>query len=185
MERLLDLLTLHEISAVADVRSTPSSKFAPQFNRPSLNRMLQAAGIGYVFLGEELGARSSDPRMYVDGKVQYRRLADTPEFNVGINRLEVGASRGRVAILCSEQDPLDCHRTILISRVLVERGKRVMHILKDGRTETHFEAIARLRERHKLNQPSLLDTEEELVARALELQEAEIAYVDENLGMRA
>ena len=181
IDRFLELLTQHEIAAVADVRSVPASRYAPQFNREALRRALEASGIRYVFLGKELGARSSDPRCYVDGKVQYACLARSAEFASGIDRLVDGASRGRIAIMCTEQEPLECHRTVLLSRVLTERGLNVSHIHGDGAAEPHQAAMMRLRQKYHLEQPSLIDSEQELLARALELRESEIAYVDQKL----
>lgn len=181
IERFIDLLKQHEVSAIADVRSTPMSRFAPQFNQGALRGALTGAHVKYVFLGKELGARSADPRCYIDGKVQYRRLAQTPDFASGIARLVYGVSREKIAIMCTEKEPLECYRTVLVSRVLVDRGLQVMHILGDGSVEFHDETMLRLRERHHLNHPSLLDTEDEMLTKALKLQESEIAYVD--MGM--
>lgn len=182
IERFIELLQQNGVTAVADVRSVPASRFTPQFNREPLRGSLERVGVRYVFLGKELGARSSDPSCYIDGKVQYRRLAQTPAFASGIDRLIDGASRGRLAIMCTEQEPLDCHRTVLVSRVLTERGVEVSHIHGDGSIETHDDAMVRLRTKHHLAEPSLFDTEEELLGRALDLQESEIAYVDKQLS---
>lgn len=181
IERFIDLLAQHGVEAVADVRSTPASRFTPQFNREALRSAVEAAGLRYVFLGAALGARSSDPNCYVDGKVQYGRLAKTPAFETGIDRLIDGAARGRVVVMCSEQEPLECHRAVLISQVLTGRGVQIAHIHGDGSLETHEDAMVRLRTRHHRDHPSLLHTDDELLAEALQLQEAEIAYVDERL----
>ena len=185
IEHFIELLARLDISAIADVRSTPASRFAPQFNREALRRALASARVRYVFLGKELGARSPDPHCYIDGKVQYGRLAETPEFVSGIDRLVDGASREKIAIMCTEKEPLECHRTVLVSRVLADRGLRVSHIRGDGSIELHEDTMVRLREMHHLNHPSLLDTEEELLTKALDLQEAEIAYVDTEMASRA
>lgn len=185
IDHFIELVTQHGISAIADVRSTPASRFAPQFNREALRRALAGVQIRYVFLGKELGARSTDPRCYIDGKVQYGRLAQKPEFISGIDRLVDGASREKIAIMCTEKEPLECHRTVLVSRVLVEHGLQVSHIREDGSIELHDDAMIRLREMHHLNHPSLLDTEDELLIKALELQESEIAYVDTEMASRA
>lgn len=184
MADLVHLLQAHSVTAVADVRSIPASRYTPQFNRAPLRTGLSLAGIRYVFLGNELGARSSNPDCYIDGKVQYWRLAKTPEFQDGVRRLIDGAARERIAVLCTEQEALDCHRTILIAPVLVERGLKVSHIHRDGRLESHADAMRRLRAMFGLDQPSLFETEDELVARALALQAARIAYVDEEVRIR-
>jgi uncharacterized protein (DUF488 family) len=143
-----------------------------------LSRALEHEGIAYVFLGRELGARSTDPECYVGGKVQYARLAQAPQFKSGVQRLVDGASRERIVVMCTEQDPLDCHRTILLSPVLEERGIEVSHLHPDGSIESNEEAMWRLRKLHHLDHPSLLDSDDELLHQALELQEAQIAYVN-------
>lgn len=178
IEDFVELLSLHRITAVADVRSIPASRYTPQFNREAIRSALEAAGVSYVFLGKELGARSPDPTSYVDGKVQYSRLAHSPLFVSGIERLINGAIRERIALTCTEQDPLDCHRTILISRVLADRDMQITHIHRDGSVERHSAAMNRLRRKHHLDEPSLFESEEELLAKALELQESDIAYID-------
>ena len=182
LEHYLDLLRQHRVTVVADVRSVPASRHTPQFNRNALRAVLEQSGIRYVFLGKELGARSADPNCYVDGKVQYERLARTPEFAAGIERLLDGATRERIAITCTEQKPVDCHRTILVSRALAERGVHVEHILGDGATETHEETMFQLRKKYGLDEPTLFDDDDEQMERALALQEAKIAYVDHELA---
>ncbi|GAB3030387.1 hypothetical protein GCM10011376_37620 [Nocardioides flavus (ex Wang et al. 2016)] len=178
IETFLELLAKHEISAVADVRSTPASRFNPQFNREALKAALGRVSIGYVYLGRELGARSDDPSCYVDGKVQYERLAKTPAYGAGIERLITGRADHRIAIMCSEREPLDCHRTVLVTESLFALGVPVVHILGDGALEPHDETRARLREIHGLAEPDLFHSTEELVAQALSRQEERIAYVD-------
>src|SRR4051794_8116259 len=88
--RFVELLRQHHVTAVADVRSSPYSRHVPQFNRETLRSMLRENEIHYVFLGKELGARSTDPSCYVDGRVQYGRLATTSEFMEGIARILAG-----------------------------------------------------------------------------------------------
>src|SRR5437016_2803886 len=97
LENLVALLLRHGITAVADVRSAPFSRFNPQFNKDALNRDLNESGIAYVFLGRELGARSDDPACYADGRVQYARLAETELFRRGIDRVVRGAEEHRIA----------------------------------------------------------------------------------------
>jgi len=116
----------------------------PQFNRESLKGALSGAGIGYVFLGAEPGARSEDKSRCRGGQVQFDLLARTELFLRGIERVLTGARRYRVALMCAEKEPLDCHRTILVSRSLFEGGVPVRHILADGTTEDHAQAIQRL-----------------------------------------
>jgi len=177
----LSLLDHHGISAVADVRSTPASRFNPQFNRDPIKATLAKVGIGYVFLGRELGARSDEASCYVDGKVQYDRLAQTPAYQDGLARLDAGRAEYRIAIMCSERDPLDCHRAVLISESLVSDGIPIIHILGNGMLEPHEASRMRLRKLHGLEEDDLLHSMDELTEQALVRQEAQIAYVDSEL----
>ena len=183
IEHFLGLLSKHGVTAVADVRSVPASRFTPQFNRDALKRSLADHGIKYVFLGQELGARSDDRSCYVNGQVQYERLAQTVPFGEGIERLLKGAATERIAVMCAEQEPLDCHRTVLVSRVLAERGASVAHIHSDGRLEGHEDAMLRLMSGFGLDQDDLFHTHKELLDEALARQEQRIAYVDKDLAL--
>jgi uncharacterized protein (DUF488 family) len=127
-----------EVRALADVRSSPSSRYA-HFNRAALNAGLNAVGISYVFMGVELGGR---PRC--GGPADYEQMAKSPLFLTGLDQIEEMASRSRLALMCSEHEPLECHRCLLVGRRLVERGVDVAHILRDGRIERHAETEERL-----------------------------------------
>jgi uncharacterized protein (DUF488 family) len=130
---LVDLLRRHGIEVVADVRSHPSSRHNPQFNRERLRSSLLAAQIEYVFLGQELGGRPPEPEFYdAAGHVLYGAVAKSDRFASGLERLLTGAARYRVAILCSEENPENCHRRQLVGRVLADRGITVLHIRGDG-----------------------------------------------------
>ena len=93
-----------------------------QFNRETLKQHLRRAGIAYVFLGKELGARSEDPSCYVNGKVQYELPAETDLFRQGVDRVRIGMHKYRLVLMCAEKDPLDCHRTILVARHVFALG---------------------------------------------------------------
>lgn len=176
---LENLLKRNQVTAVADVRSVPVSRFTPQFNRDVVKRSLRGIGVKYVFLGEELGARSRDATCYVNGRVQYGRLARTPEFARGIERLLKGAQTERIAIMCAEQEPLDCHRTILVARVVAEHGVAIDHIHGDGRIEGHAMAMQRLMAMFGLAEDDLFYTPTERLEVALTRQEQRIAYFNE------
>lgn len=176
LERFLALLKQHEVTALGDVRSQPYSRFHPQFNRESLNRELQKAGILYVFLGDELGARSKDPGCYEQGRVQYERLAATGLFQRGLDRVREVMRSHRVALMCAEKEPLECHRTILVSRHLAAAGIAVQHILPDGALKSHSEALDRLIGRLGLSPADLFRTREEIVAEAYRIQGERIAF---------
>ena len=176
-ECFIRLLLRHEISAVCDVRSKPYSRFTPQFNREALKLGLRNQGIAYAFLGEELGARSEDRSCYRDGIVQYERLAHTTGFQRGLQRVFDGAVNGhRMALMCAEKEPLECHRTILVSRYLIGRGLDVQHIHEDGELETHAAAMGRLLRLLRLPEEDLFRTPADVLEDAYLLQERRIAY---------
>lgn len=176
IEKLIELLKQQSITAVSDVRSSPYSRMNPQFNREPLKQALRAANIQYVFLGKELGARSEDRRCYRDGQVQYDLLAQTDLFKKGIERAAEGARKYRVALLCAEKEPLECHRTILVSRKLAEDGLTVRHILGDGRVEEHDRAIERLIAMLKISQNDMFRSNDEAIREAYATQGKAIAY---------
>jgi len=181
-DAFISLLHQHRVTAVADVRSVPSSRFNPQFNQEAIMRSLKAHGIKYVFLGRELGARSDDRSCYENGRVQYARLARSESFHRGLDRIMCGACDHRIALMCAEKEPLECHRTLLVARALVEHGVAVSHILADGSIETYGDAMARLPALVGLPRTDLFRSKQELIAQALALQEERVAYVDETLS---
>ncbi|MCS6814577.1 MAG: DUF488 domain-containing protein [Cyanobacteria bacterium] len=147
IEAFIALLKEHRVTAIVDVRSHPYSRYAPHFSQAALKCSLQAVGIAYVFLGKELGARSTDPTCYDEqGKVIYDRLAQTTLFAEGMKRLTIGMQKYRVALMCAEKDPIACHRSILICDRLKQQNLslRISHILSDGTLETHEQLEERL-----------------------------------------
>ena len=174
--QFLQRLKRHDITAIADVRSAPYSRHNPQFNREDLRSTLKAEGIGYVFLGKELGASSDDECCYMDDKVQYSLLAKTGLFRAGISRVIEGSENFRIALMCAEKDPLDCHRTILVSRELAKLKRSVAHILGDGRLEMHSDAMLRLVDRLGLSHHDMFRTEEATLNEAYDKQADRIAY---------
>lgn len=143
-ETFVALLRGAGVTAVADVRSAPFSRFTAQFNQPELKITLRSAGIAYSFLGAELGARPQDRSCYRGTVAAYDLIARTPLFQAGLDRVIEGASQFVVALMCMEKDPLDCHRCILVGRHLVARGIRMRHILANGRIEEGSETDHRL-----------------------------------------
>lgn len=139
LEHFLALLSSARIEAVADVRSAPRSRHVPWFDRLPLSESLQAVGRSYVFLGKELGGRPAAPELYDErGHVLYDEVAATAPFEAGLERLTSGMERMRVAVMCAEEDPMHCHRRLLVSRVLHGRGHPITHIRRDG--TQHVEA---------------------------------------------
>jgi uncharacterized protein (DUF488 family) len=137
MGRLIELLEAADVTAVADVRSHPYSRRLPQFNRPDLDAALRASGIVYVFLGDLLGGRPAQPDLYdEDRRVDYWRVRAEPFFRQGLDRLARAREKYRVAMLCAEEDPLDCHRGLMIAPAMLERGLAPVHLRGDGSRET-------------------------------------------------
>ena len=99
--------------------------------------------------------------------------------------MKTGATQYRIALMCAEKEPLDCHRTLLVSQALVEDGVSVSHIHSDGRLEMHADALLRLLDVVGLPREDLFRPQEDLLAEALQRQEARVAYVDAELARQA
>jgi uncharacterized protein (DUF488 family) len=181
LQGFLDLLLEHGLTAVADVRSRPYSRLNPHFNRESLAEFLAKHKIAYVFLGEELGGRPHNAFCYVDGKVQYDRLAQTKLFEQGLNRLKNGVLRYQLALMCAEKEPLACHRTILVARHLVLRGYQIKHVIDPSLAEDHEASIERLLVELRIDSSHMFNTRDELVELAYQRQAAKIAFSREQL----
>jgi uncharacterized protein (DUF488 family) len=151
----------------------------PQFNRESLKETLASSGVKYVFLGKELGARTEDRSCYCNGKVQYELLAKTDLFKKGIDRVKKGADEYRVALMCAEKEPLDCHRTILVSRTLSEDGFPIRHILGNGTLEEHSHALKRLITMLRVPSADMFRSEEVAIEDAYVQQGHQIAYQEQ------
>jgi uncharacterized protein (DUF488 family) len=136
IEAFVDLLVRHGIEVLVDVRSQPYSRWATQFNQDPLRHALTAAGVRYLFMGDQLGGRPTGGEFYdAEGHVRYDRVAASEVFLAGVERLKRGSATHRVAMMCSEEDPTVCHRYLLIAPVLAGRGIAVRHIRGDGRIE--------------------------------------------------
>jgi uncharacterized protein (DUF488 family) len=145
LDRFLELLAQHEIDVIADVRSAPWSKYVAWSNQPVLRKELRQRGVRYVFMGEQLGGKpmGDDYEGVADRQELYRRIAASASFQEGIDRLSYGASQHRVAMLCSEENPVVCHRHLLITPHLNERGVAVDHIRGNGAVEpAHLTQVA-------------------------------------------
>ena len=137
LERFLDLLARHGIQTLVDVRSAPYTHFATHFNRPDLSAAVALRGIRYRYLGAELGGRPEGDEYYGEtGHVLYYKVAKAPFFLRGLDELLAEGRRARTAVMCSEEDPTNCHRRLLIGRVLGEQGAPVIHLRADDREQT-------------------------------------------------
>ena len=138
-EQFLSLIRSAGVTAIADVRSAPFSRHFPHFNRETLRAKLKSDGVAYSFLGDELGGRPKDSAYFSDGVADYEKMATAPAFASGLKRLKEGAARYRIALMCSEHNPLDCHRCLLVARALKEQSVSVEHILSSGKLRSQAE----------------------------------------------
>lgn len=168
-EAFLGLLQAAEVTAIADVRSTPFSRRMPWFTEGNLKAGLKAAGIAYAPLGPELGGRPSRADLYRDGIADYEAMAREPLFEAGLDRVIKGAGSHRIAMLCSEGDPCECHRCLLVGRALKGRDVKVTHLLKTGATLSQDQVETRIL-------AGLIGTTAEVLDRAYRLQAEKVAY---------
>jgi uncharacterized protein (DUF488 family) len=184
-DEFLALLRLHNISAIVDARSAPYSRFAAQFNRDLLARLLSADQIAYLFLGDCLGARPNDPSCYRNGAVSFRRLGQMNYFQEGLDRVRAWAKRFSVALMCSEKDPIQCHRMILVSRHLRRADTLITHILEDGGLEDNRDAERRLMETLHMATADFFVSPEDLVEEAYDRQGERIAHHEDQEASEA
>lgn len=130
IERFVALLKAGGVERLVDVRSMPWSRRWPQFGRERLAKSLTEAGIAYTWEGEALGGKPKSGGGYEES-------AARPEFKDAIGRLIANSSDTTLCLMCAEKEPLDCHRTVLVSRRLAERGVAIEHLLADGTRRPH------------------------------------------------
>lgn len=193
IEEFISLLHKHRVTALADVRSHPYSRYLPHFNQDNLKESLINQGIRYVFLGRELGARSDDLDCYIEGKAIYERIAKTKAFDQGIQRVFEGTQKYQIALMCAEKDPITCHRAILVCQNLKRFNLNINHILRNGDLESHLHLEDRMLAKHRFTEFSEgsvqvqltlfetnLPTREQCLQQAYVLQGSEIAYVEKD-----
>jgi len=177
-ERFVALLRSANVTAIADVRTSPYSRLYPHFNRDDLREGLRLDGISYVFLGKELGGRPSERRFYCEGVADYEKMAQASEFSKGLDRVIEGAKKYRIALMCSERDPLDCHRCLLVGRALAQRGVRVSHILDNGNVVSHTEIEDKLLELSGRNTDDFFALRAERLATAYRQRARKVAFAE-------
>ena len=185
LEFFVGLLDAHRVTALADVRSTPFSRHNPQFNRERLADTLKASGVKYAYLGRELGGRSDDLSCYERGRIRYDRLARTSRFRNGLDRIVRGAEDYRIALMCAEREPLDCHRTLLVGHELDRLGIDVAHILPGKPLESHADAMDRLLAKFGLDEYDLIsrgEPRDERIRKAIERQAEVVGHAAENVS---
>ncbi len=130
-EAFIEILKTFKIQLVMDVRSSPYSKFVPHFNRENLKITLNDNDIKYIFIGHQIGGKPKDKKYYQDGKVNYDLIAETDHFKEGINKIIELNKDNDLVLMCSEEDPYNCHRHHLITQTLIKNGLEVVHIRKN------------------------------------------------------
>lgn len=143
-ERFVEILRGAGVEAVADLRSQPHSQHLPAYSQDVLKATLRAAGLLYVYLGKELGARREEEEAYAGELARYDLVEKLPAFAAGLDRLRKGAAGYRIALLCAEKDPLTCHRALLVGRVLAREGYVLRHLRPDGSAEEQADLEERL-----------------------------------------
>lgn len=177
-ESFLILLRRAEVNAIADVRTSPFSRHLPHFNCDTLRENLRRNKISYVFLGKELGGRPSDHKYYSDGVADYEKMATSDEFKKGLNRVIDGAKKYRIALMCSEHNPLDCHRCLLVGPALSNLGITVKHVLSDGRIATHLEIEEQLLELSNCEADDLFASRDERLSVAYRDRARKVAFAE-------
>lgn len=174
VDEFISTLKLYNITAVSDVRSSPYSKFKPDYNREFLSKKLKENNIQYVFLGDNLGARFEDKSVYINGAVNFELASKLDCFKKGVQRLVEGSKKFTIALLCAEKDPIECHRGILIAKN-ISNTFDVFHILADSTIETHKQLEHRLEKRFGLDQAVLFG---DTLKKAYDKQASKIAYAE-------
>lgn len=184
-EYFLHLLKCHGVNYVLDVRSTPYSKYAEQFNKENVLSFLIKDGIKYSYMGKHFGARPMELSLYSsDGCLDFEKVTQSERFRVGMENVILGLEHGnRIALMCTEKSPFDCHRAIMVARAFDMNGIEVNHILPDGKIQTQKELDERLLDTYfsDRGQLSMFDdqnitSEEEYILRAYRKRNKEIGY---------
>lgn len=184
----IELLKIHKINCLGDVRSSPYSKFTPQFNKENLDADLKRENILYVYLGNKLGGRYLDPALlYSNGVVNYNKVMEQEEFCAGINNVIGNIKKGfKIALMCAEKNPLDCHRFLLVARALSNKGVRMKHILEDGKVVLNEDLEKQLLQKYKseFDQFSLFQeslSEKKTIEEAYQRRNQEVGFTAERV----
>jgi uncharacterized protein (DUF488 family) len=177
-DRFRELLRGAGVTAIADVRTSPFSRYNMHFNRDILRKELHHDAISYVFLGEELGGRPNEARYYSGGVADYEKMAMGDNFNIGLERLLEGGRKYRIALMCSEANPLDCHRCLLVGRALGQRGVRIAHVLSSGEIMNQTEIEEKLLEMSGKSAEDLFAKREERLDIAYRVCGKKIAFAE-------
>ena len=142
LDAFIELLRVHGVKHLVDVRTIPRSRHNPQFNRDTLPDALRITGVAYTHMEQLGGLRPARPDSPNTGwhNSSFRGFADymqTPEFEAGLEKLIQLAAREQTVIMCAETVPWRCHRS-LIADALKVRGMQVEHIISASRAQSHL-----------------------------------------------
>lgn len=181
IDYFLELLKACKINCVVDVRSLAASRFNPQYNKLALTDFLKKHFITYLHFAAEFGARQADPKLLdKEGRVDFEKVRKSPPFKLGIERLQQGIDRKfKIALMCAESEPLDCHRFSMISPALTEAGFDVKHILKDTTLKTQADLEGELLKQYEtmISKPTIFEPTVDTLKMAYRLKNKEIGYV--------
>ena len=191
MERLIDMLEYYNINCVVDIRGTPYSNNNIQFDKETIRYTLTNAGFVYIYMGKELAAKRIRKNSYNnEGYSNFEEVIKEEEFKRGVERLKNGCEKGyKIILLGAMQDPIRCHRSILVGRELVKNDFDVKHILDDYSIVTQDDIEEMLLNKYfsNRNQITIEDltgnslNNEEMINEGYKLANREIGYRIENL----
>lgn len=184
-EEFVNVLLLVGATAVVDVRSAPYSRRVPQFNRETLQHELQEDSISYFFLGAELGGRPSERRFFCDGVADYDKMATAPSFKAGVEKLLFEKKSYRLALMCSEHSPYDCHRCLLVGRALKDKDVSVGHILPNGNIHSQETVESELLRMASLDSDDMFQPSEDTLAKAYRARSLRVAYSESGKVIRS
>lgn len=191
-DKLIEMIKKYGINCVVDIRETPYSKYNTQYNRESLRENLKSSGFTYVYMGHEFGAKRQTKESYNDdGYADFEKVIKEELFLKGIERITKGLQMGyKIVLLGAMQEPIRCHRSIMLGKYLNEKGFDVKYIMHEGNivNQDYIEEDLLNKyfsDRNQLSIDSLLGTDksrEEMIEEGYKLANKEIGYRTENIG---
>jgi hypothetical protein len=177
IESFIDILKKHEVNVVIDVRSTPYSKHTAQFNKENLQRVTSHNRIYYSSFSKEFGARRKENCVYTNDTVSFDKVKQLPIFINGVERIRKGLQEGyRIALMCTEKEPADCHRFSLVAKGISERiGVYANHILYDGTLMTTKDIEQQLLKQYSI-EAELFDGNDDPLVQLYKTLEHKVAY---------